>query len=305
MSGLTDEWLLKISENCIKYVIDIDNFNKKIKTFRPGREIHSKHFKIGRSIFCIDIYPAGKTSDNKGSVSIFLVNRSFWRVKAKAKISIPGRGFTESISEEYFQPSKGWGFGSFVTHSRCTTDDLLSNDSGMITFQVDVELLEEEVLPGRDLSKENTMERIEKLETTIQNMETKNERQTNELKKMIQDLTLTLSNNLRSSQQRSSLDVECPVCMESVRPPMRLKQCGQGHIICDTCHARAEKEAKEASSHREGNPRIDHCHTCRDVITGRPSELERILGLTDQTPVNHVPSFLHTIAATCLATLWQ
>ena len=46
MSGLTDEWLLKISENCIKYVIDIDNFDKKIKTFRPGREIHSKKLKL-------------------------------------------------------------------------------------------------------------------------------------------------------------------------------------------------------------------------------------------------------------------
>ena len=227
MSGLTDEWLLKMSENSIKYVIDIDNFDKKIKTFRPGREIHSKNFKIGRSTFCIDIYPAGKTSDNKGSVSIFLMNRSDWRVKAKATISIRGRGLSESISEEYFQPSKGWGFGSIAPHSRCNTDDLLSYDSGMITFKVGVELLEEEVLPGRDLSKENTMERIEKLETTIQNMEKKNERQTNELKKMIHDLTLTLSNNLRPSQQKSSLDVECPVCMENVRPPMRLKQCGQ------------------------------------------------------------------------------
>ena len=96
-----------------------------------------------------------------------------------------------------------------------------------ITFKVGVELLEEEVLPGRDLSKENTMERIEKLETTIQNMEKRNERQTKELKKMIQDLTLTLSNNLRPSQQKSSLDVECPICLENVRPPMRLNQCGQ------------------------------------------------------------------------------
>ena len=126
-----------------------------------------------------------------------------------------------------FQPSKGWGFGSIAPHGRCTTDDLLSYDSGMITFKVGVELLEEEVLPGRDLSKENRMERIEKLETTIQNMEKRNERQTKELKKMIQDLTLTLSNNLRPSQQNSSLDVECPVCMENIRPPMRLKQCGQ------------------------------------------------------------------------------
>ena len=190
MSGLTDEWQLKTGKNCIKYIIDIDKFDKKIKTFRPGREIHSKNFKIGRSTFCIQIYPAGNTAEYQGSVSIFLQNQSEWRVKAKATFSIPERNLSNSLPETLFKPYRAWGSGRFVTHYRCTTDDLLSNVSGMITIQVDVELLEEEILPGRDLSQENTIERIEKLETTvynlrssIQNMETKNEKQTNELKK--------------------------------------------------------------------------------------------------------------------------
>ena len=29
--------------------------------------------------------------------------------------------------------------------------------------------------------------------------------------------------------------LECPVCLEEVRPPMWLRQCGEGHITCDTC----------------------------------------------------------------------
>ena len=72
----------------------------------------------------------------------------------------------------------------------------------------------------------------------------------------------------------------------------------QGHIICDSCHARAEEEANAqwgSEGLREGNPNIDLCHTCREVITGRPSELERVLGLTEQTTGNipriFAPSF--------------
>ena len=32
-------------------------------------------------------------------------------------------------------------------------------------------------------------------------------------------------------------EVTCPVCLEIVRPPMRLVQCGAGHILCDSCYS--------------------------------------------------------------------
>merc|ERR1719347_690811 len=50
---------------------------------------------------------------------------------------------------------------------------------------------------------------------------------------MIQDLTLAVSKIQKPepSQPRPPLDVECPVCMEVARPPMRLRQCGMGHIV--------------------------------------------------------------------------
>ena len=36
------------------------------------------------------------------------------------------------------------------------------------------------------------------------------------------------------SSLKRPLTVECPVCMEDVKPPMRLRHCGEGEIITYT-----------------------------------------------------------------------
>ena len=33
---------------------------------------------------------------------------------------------------------------------------------------------------------------------------------------------------------------ECPVCRESMAPPMRIFQCGTGHLVCATCRPRLQ-----------------------------------------------------------------
>ena len=57
MTSLIEEWQLKTGENSIKYIIDIEKFDKKVKTFRTGKSICSKKFKVGGSTFSISIYP--------------------------------------------------------------------------------------------------------------------------------------------------------------------------------------------------------------------------------------------------------
>ena len=59
MSLLTSEWMLKTGENIIKYTVEISDFHRKIKIFKAGRKIWSKDFKVGRTVFVIDIYPSG------------------------------------------------------------------------------------------------------------------------------------------------------------------------------------------------------------------------------------------------------
>merc|ERR1719481_200101 len=105
----------------------------------------------------------------------------------------------------------------------------------------------------------------------IRSMEARSSREIDELKRMIQGLTMS-----PQFQGMVTLEVECPVYVEVARPPMRLKQCGQGHIICDACQSRAEACASDSDDGR--NPNI--CHSCREIITGRPSVLEKVLGLS-------------------------
>jgi len=257
------EWILK-ENSIIQYTMDIGKMDEKIKSFQPGSKISSKDFKIGMSTFCLDVYPGGTSAEKENGkfVGLFLVNKSDWRVKVKGTFAIPqtdiSRALPVVVIKSRLGRNKGgdWGFKKMIPHYRCVKKDLLS-EIGTLTVHVLVELIGEEVLQGRDPSKEHTIERLEKLE-----------QQTAEIRRMIQDPPQT--------QSRLSM-VECPVCMEDVRPPMRLKECGQGHIICDTCQSRAEARASDEGE--RGNLNIANCHSCRGMITGRPAALERVLGL--------------------------
>eukprot|EP00092_Neocalanus_flemingeri_P008567 GFUD01009232.1.p1 GENE.GFUD01009232.1~~GFUD01009232.1.p1 ORF type:complete len:269 (+),score=59.03 GFUD01009232.1:447-1253(+) len=266
-----------------------------------AKKIHSKRFKIGKSTFQIQIYPGGNDDRDQNHVAVYLYNRSNWRVKAKGKFSVQNSDILFELEGTYFRDvssdsRNSWGSNHFMSHVRCKRNDLLTGD-GLLTLQVDVELLEEEVHAKRDLTQEETTvklanlehevldqkEQINSLQKSIKKMESKSQSQMNELKNMIRELAV--SNRPPALQQQPPrIELECPVCMEVAKPPMRLKQCGKGHIICDSCHTKAEVEANSQwqaeETDRVGNPNIDLCHTCREVITGRPSELERILGLS-------------------------
>jgi len=67
-----------------------------------------------------------------------------------------------------------------------------------------------------------------------------------------------------SSPCLSRMRVECPVCLDRVKPPMRLLQCDQGHVVCTLCFTQMVQK---------------NCPTCRGKITGKPTVLENILGL--------------------------
>ena len=55
-------------------------------------------------------------------------------------------------------------------------------------------------------------------------------------------------------------DFECPVCYEMMRPPSRIFQCNNGHLICEDCKSHSE---------------IRTCPTCR-VPLGPTSLLRNI-----------------------------
>ena len=290
MSGLTVEYQLK-TENKIKYTIHIANFARHIKTFRVGREIRSRVFMIGESSFQIQIYPSGNSKDAKDDVSLFLKNMSDWRVNAEVSYTMVGNNEKYLVENHCYQSSgsdgDGFGYPCFVKKSRCSNGDLLSD--GTFSLVANIEVFNEEVTPGRDIRRPD-QEHVRELSSTVQELkdivEDTKAGQLKELKEEIERMRQSLrgiTTNARQSQTSRNLGVQCPVCFDDARPPMRLMQCGEGHIICDCCFTKAREEASaQRRAHvcdREGNPEVDLCHSCRGRITGRPTQLEKILGL--------------------------
>jgi len=56
-------------------------------------------------------------------------------------------------------------------------------------------------------------------------------------------------------------ELECPVCLTEMKPPVHIWQCAQGHPVCQPCKAR---------------PEVRHCPTCRQRIVGRATLVEKI-----------------------------
>ena len=74
MSSLTTEYMVKQSENSVRYDILVNDFHKKIKTFKNGRHIYSRTFRIGQSKFEIEIYPNGLNKKDKGNTKVTQLN---------------------------------------------------------------------------------------------------------------------------------------------------------------------------------------------------------------------------------------
>ena len=302
MSSLTTEYMIKIGENSIRYDVLIGDFLKKIKT-SARRSIHSRVFKIGQSKFQIKIYPNGDTVASKGTVGVFVENKSDWRVKVEVNFFAAqkylGNGKVEG---SYVEVGENVGFSSFINH----VNDCAYGTPGEGTFelQTTITLLEEQVTAERDMSgmnegiKEALDYQGQKLSSKVDNMKEEmvemradirgikdkvTDLQKQQRKEMtavqrgIAELKLCMTGvntNGQPEQQEARRIFECPMCTEEARPPMRLKQCGEGHIICDTCYARDEQARQ-----REGRER-NQCGVCRGPITGRPTALETFLELS-------------------------
>ena len=276
MSPLTEEQSLWTGHS-VKKIIKIRNFDKVLKTFQTGREIYSHPFEIRNSTFHIGIFPGGDFLENSNFVSLFVPNHNDWSVKLKMESSVQQmfeRRDCEEDSQQLVRRGAGLGLARWFPRSRCIRGDLL-DCRGTLTIQVVITLLEEDGYP---------FEKIDDLKKTVltQGQEIKQLRtETRELRDMMRKLCMTVKEQKKGDSKEEDCEVECPVCMEVVRPPMRLQQCGKGHIICDTCQDRTRETIVEEYllGNWEVNPNLDMCHACREPLTGRPSQLEKILHL--------------------------
>jgi len=272
---------LRTSENKVRYFIDIPNFDKKVKQYKREKPIYSKQFKIGSTNIQFIINPVkGKYKEDENSsdfrhVSIFINNVSDWRIKAKAVFVVrsdnSNRKFEFKFSPAYVHPMNNLGYTKFIPHHRCTRNDLLTND-GELELMIDVELLEEEVLRSKDLTKTETDKSIDDVKREVDDVKKKVESLEAFISTEMKEMKTMLSNQSMSKDQPK---MECPVCCETIKPPMRLKQCEQGHIICDDCVNKTISRQRQA-----GIVIVDiACFVCKFPVRSRPTALEQFLGL--------------------------
>jgi len=79
------------------------------------------------------------------------------------------------------------------------------------------------------------------------------------LKKFKVNLSTSVDNKDRVDESRSEL--ECPVCMESMKPPKRIWQCSDGHAVCEPCKKK---------------PQVTCCPICRKYLVGRSTIAEKL-----------------------------
>jgi len=104
---------------------------------------------------------------------------------------------------------------------------------------------------------EKVVKRIKVLETELELL--KNEKYRNEkvlqddLKELDSDLEKAERHRVIASQDEEDDQLACPVCLELLRPPLRIFQCPEGHILCENCR---------------DNPSLVHCPQCRIPLEG-------------------------------------
>jgi len=109
-----------------------------------------------------------------------------------------------------------------------------------------------------EIQKENErhVEDLKITETAIRQLKIKLEelQQLNySISRKIPNTDMTASSSARNDQTRVRDLLECPVCLEEMKPPKKIFQCSNGHVICELCKA---------------NPEVRSCPTCRVKFRG-------------------------------------
>ena len=168
--------------------------------------------------------------DSRGHISVFLVNRNNWDVKAKAKVNF-GSKKIESIFQMDSNSSCGWP--KFCEHEDLEYDE----DTPNLTLSANITLLWEEVNGSRKdpkaLMRESRAE-VEGLKIEV-----------TDLKRKIETLEINVISKLDAleipSKKKATIPCpECPICFNEMKPPIRIVQCTSGHLICRQCRDNPE-----------------------------------------------------------------
>jgi len=283
----------------LKQVVEIRDFHRL--TSSPADTVITAPLTGELSSFCLKVYPAGKGASTTSHVSAFLclnseetsheiVLRDLWlgveNSYVHKKLGDRKFGTTQARqpnnSSARLQAKPSHGVLLFLPHSQCVwvaewLSGLGLTKSGSLRIEVDANaniVYSPSPIPGpavriRPVAPHNPSGAHPPPLDNYRNVQPRVRGDTSQRREVPSLHTPETGRGPRlrrsvSSPCLSRMRVECPVCLDRVRPPMRLLQCDQGHVVCTLCFTQMVEK---------------NCPTCRGKITGKPTVLENILGL--------------------------
>merc|ERR1712098_134358 len=114
--------------------------------------------------------------------------------------------------------------------------------------------------------RENLMKRIEveKQQLEIEKEQKDLNERIEQLNKRVQDTNkalLALRKEMEEEKRKITIEkqnlsniLQCPVCLDTCKPPLQIWQCREGHILCESCYSRRElKSCPQCRMSLQGN----------------------------------------------------
>jgi len=258
--GIAQE-MISYSQGQTNYKVRVKSFKHKMNTWKSGRVIRLKSFKVDGIRLLMSVYPNGNSREVEDSVSIFIHNLSDYDISIVFDLCLADQEINESIFS--IEKKENLGFPTFYSHSY---RNMREDDDEFFEITLTVKKLYKEVLV-EDVDSNNVTQALESL---LDSMEKKlSFRVESNFKEMNQRLEkLETSMELLNIRDNASDDgpkipyPDCPVCLEDITQDSRIMQCSAGHLICGGCHDKLGAKI---------------CPSCKKPIIGRCHGMESYL----------------------------
>lgn len=243
--------MLSYSQGQTSYKVRVKSFKHKMNTWKKGRFISLKRFKVDGISLQMTIYPNGM--EEEYYVSIYINNLSEFDITMVLSLSMGD----EKVDDPNFPVEKfdSWGFPNFYVHS---DRNMRKHKDEDFEITLTVKKLYKEVLG------ENVDSNI--VTQSLDRMERKFSSSNDEMKKRLANLENSMKSlTVRDNTSNGGPEIpypECPICLEDITQNSRIMQCSAGHLICGGCHDKLV-----------GN----FCPSCKKPIIGRCHGMETYL----------------------------
>jgi len=228
MAFTTETWVLHKDLNKATITFEMNNFAAAVAAKEKGQSVESRPCSIGGSKFRVRVYPSGANKAAEDMVSVYTMNDSDHKVAIDYSMTVGD--VKQSLSNQQLEGKSSWGWHDFMERKEVGAN---------LTVVADITLLREQVGGADEGVKEvNTdlADTIGELKNDVKKMKIAQAENMEELKIEIKEIK-----EIKQQKTRGAIKIaECVICLEELRPPLRIVQCLKGHKLCEPCSLKKE-----------------------------------------------------------------